>query len=142
MQKLFKIIESLSTDPIRLPIGKNISFFRPGFICQVIKDNDSIYCDLSDGKNVFGILGEQFQHKTQINDHTIFEQSFVKVYTQRMIFHTNEYMYGEYYKAGSKLYVNNRGLLTSKEPYKDAVYYGRIISPPKYSSQVMEALWF
>jgi hypothetical protein len=135
---MFKIIESISMDPIRLPMCENISFFRPGFICKII---DHLYCDVSDGNSVFGILGERFDHTTKVNDHEIRLQKFVNVYTQRMIFRTNEYMFGDYYKSGAKLYVNNRGLLTVKEPYKDAVYYGRVISPPNVDRQYMEALW-
>jgi len=141
---MFKIIESLSLDPIRLPISKTHSFFRPGFICRIVSDSTSdVCCDLSDGKSVFGIFGETFNHVTKVADdaYTMYSVPFVNVYTQRMIFRTNEYMFGDYYRGGSKLYVNNRGLFTAQEPYKDAVYYGRVISPPSYKSQLMEALF-
>jgi hypothetical protein len=124
---MFKLIESSIKGFIRFPqYGDDL--IKPGMIVQLIEINKNIYCELSDGTRPFGVV-------SGVDD------SFIKIFNQKMIFRTDRFEINLEYKSGSLLFVNEFGLLTTKKFYEDSVLVGKVISDLRAESGYIDASW-
>lgn len=132
---MFKLIESLSTDPIRFPV-KPGAVLAAGNIVSIVDYDDNLVIDLCDGNNPFGLLGNRCFGGNTIN----FNQK-AKVYPQRMIVDLNKFDRKNKIVIGSSLYCSEQGILTSKKPFENAFVLAKVITPAEGKKNHMQILW-
>ncbi len=135
---MLKIIESLIEDPIRFPTDPEAQFI-PGQVGQI--NYESMICEVSNGLRPFGLIDDI---KTDLVDST--ERGLVSVWSQRMVFRTDQYDAEGEYETGVTLYVNYAGFLTSFRNYEDETSVARVISvmgkSKESGKEIIECVWF
>jgi hypothetical protein len=133
---VFEVVETTLDEPIRIFAAPEAVFW-PGLIGQFRELNGNIVCGLSDGTKPIGIVDDSKEKEPWFNP-----RSMIRLWTQRMVFRTDQYAKGVEYHTGMPLYVNYSGLLTSqKPPADDRQFVARLITPPSADKPYFEALW-
>lgn len=137
---MFRVVENLIDTPA-LFIAAPDTKFEPGKIAQVKELNKVMVCCISDGTIPLGIIASKLSTGPFIN---YSRDYMVQVHCQRMIFRTDVYdkRAKDPYKTGAALFVNKRGVLTTKRPGEDVPAVGRIITGPEADRAYFEAIWF
>jgi hypothetical protein len=134
---MFDVVEAYHDEPIRFFADPDAKF-RPGFVCQLKDLGDNIVCTLSDGTRPFGIVSD-FKVASNLG---FSPRDIVRVWTQRMIFRTDEFDDQAVYTEGCPLYISDYGIFTSaKKEGVDKPIVARMITPASESSPYFEALW-
>lgn len=124
---MFKIIESINPEYIRFKSLNNRKII-PGTVIQLIEEDSDFYCTPSDGVRIFGIC-----------DHPIGE--YIKIWTQTIIFRTDNYEPGLVYKSGDPVYVNKYGILTTEKNSPDSIIVAHVISDYRLEKGFIEFNW-
>ena len=133
---MFEVIETTIEEPIRIFAAPE-SVFKPGLIGQFQELDNNIVCCLSDGSKPIGIVDDTKERESWFNP-----KSMVRIWTQRMVFRTDQFDKSCEYKIGIPLYVSKKGMLTAQRPdIEDAQYVARLITPPGNNKPYVEALW-
>ena len=133
---VFEVVESTCDSPVRIFAAPK-AIFKPGQIGELKEIDGRLVCDVSDGANPFGVIGDL---KTEIFEH-FDPANLVSVWPQRMVFRTDSYDIEQEYKEGNAIYVNSFGFMTSKKSHENAHIVARLISPSTAERPWMELLW-
>ena len=128
---MFKIIEKISSGPIRYPVKPGISVL-PGMVGKIAEYEGTPVIDIGDANNAFGIIG----NKRSLQGLSYNREDLVAIWQQRMIFRTDVFDKACEYKSGCSLYVCD-GLLTS---VKSKNYYVAKLTMEPVKG-IIEALW-
>jgi len=132
---MFKLVESLFTEPVRFPIKPGVSL-APGHIVSIVDYEGDLVVDLCDGNSPFGLLGNR-----------CFGGGFIdfgrkaNVYPQRMVVDLNRFDRDHEINIGSSLYCNKMGLLSSQRPSEHAFILAKVITPASEEKSHMQILW-
>ncbi|MCK9567744.1 hypothetical protein M0R72_02190 [Candidatus Pacearchaeota archaeon] len=132
---MFKLVESLSTAPVRFPIKPGVSL-APGHVVSIVDYEGDLVVDLCDGNAPFGLLGNR-----------CFGGGFLdfgrkaNVYPQRMVVDLNRFDRDHEIQIGSPLYCNTKGLLSSQQPSEHAFVLANVITPASEEKSHMQILW-
>jgi hypothetical protein len=132
---MFKVVESIFTNPIRFPAKPGISLL-PGHVVSIVEYEDDIVIDLCDGNTPFGLVGNRCFGGNAVD----FNQ-MANVYPQRMIVDLNRFDRGNDIKVGNSLYCNEFGVLSSKKPFDSAILLAKVITPAGAGKNHMQILW-
>jgi hypothetical protein len=132
---MFKIIESITKLPIRLPVKPGIRLV-PGNIAKIIEFDNNLVFDLCDGYNALGIVGNRC-----IGGNELIFNKMARVYPQRMIADINKFDRNNTIDIGSSLYSSFDGVLTSKKPFDNSIILAKVISPISKENKRMTILW-
>ncbi len=133
---VFEVVETTLEEPIRIFAAPE-AVFKPGVVGQFSELNGNIVCTLSDGSKPIGIVDDSKSKESWFNP-----KSIVRIWTQRMVFRTDQFDKEVEYRIGDPLYVNKNGILTSRKPaIEDYQFVARVITPPAANKPFFEALW-
>lgn len=132
---MFRIVESILREPIRLPIKPGTRLV-PGNVVSVVEYNGDLVVDLCDGNNPLGLVGNRCWGGYQLSF-----QRTAKVYPQRMIADVAKFDRQSKIDIGSSLYCNQRGCLTAEIPFEYAIVLAKVISPASDEKNYMQILW-
>lgn len=132
---MFKLVESISRDPVRLPIKPGTRLV-PGNVVMVVEYEGNLVVDLCDGYKPFGLVENRCWGGYQLS----FTKK-AKVYVQRMIADLNKFDRQSEIVPGCSLYCNRRGELTSKPPFEGSVILAKVVSPATDQKKQMQILW-
>jgi len=134
---MFKLIESMYQDPIRLPLKPGLKL-TAGHVVKFAEYNGDVVIDLCDGYSPIGLLGNRCCGGNVV-DFT--KRSRALVYPQRMIADIGKFDRRNEVKVGDSLYCNARGVLSSKRPFENAYVLAKVISIPSTEKKYMQILW-
>ena len=132
---VFKVVESLSLDPIRFPVKPGISLLS-GNIVSVVSYKGDLVVDLCDGNYPFGLLENRCFGGNSVN----FRQ-MARVYPQRMIVNLNRFDRYHEIIIGSSLYCNSKGILSSICPFENAFVLAKAITLTTSEKNHIQILW-
>lgn len=132
---MFRVVESLSTDPIRFPVKPGVSL-SPGHVVSIVDYKDDLVIDLCDGHTPFGLLGNRCFGGNTIDFHRK-----ANIFPQRMVVDLNRFDRDNEIIIGSSLYCNNEGILSSKKPFDEALMLAKVITPATKKKNYMQILW-
>lgn len=132
---MFKVIEAISKDPVRLPVKPGVKL-NPGNVIKVVEYNLDLVVDLCDGYSPWGLLGNKC-----IGGESIDLLNIAKVFPQRMIVDLSKFDIKNPINIGSSLYCNSQGILSSKIPFEGAFILAKVITPANSEKKHMSILW-
>lgn len=132
---MFKLVESTNSDPVRFPVAPGAKL-TPGHIVSVYEHENHLVIDICDGREPLGILGNRC-----VGGNTIDFKNLAKVFPQRMIANISKFDRKNEIKIGDSLYCNERGVLSSKKPFKDSVILAKVITPVSKENKHIQILW-
>lgn len=132
---MFKIVESMSLEPVRLPV-KPSTKITSGHIVKTTVYKGSVVIDICDGYEPLGIAGNRCVGGNELDYSKI-----VMVYPQRMIADILKFDRKNNIDIGNSLYCNKKGILTSKKPFDNSIVLGKVITPASKSQRYMQILW-
>jgi len=132
---MFKLIEAISLEPVRLPIKPGIKI-TPGHIVKIITYEDNLVVDICDGYDPLGIAGNRCIGGTSID-----YKKIVRVYPQRMIADILKFDRKNNIQTGNSLYCDKRGVLTNVKPFENSIVLGKVITPADDGNRYMQILW-
>jgi hypothetical protein len=135
---LLKILQTEAERPMTL-IAAPDAIFQAGMVAQLRDIDGLLVCDVSDGTKPLGLIDSNKKRKyKQLN---FDKNKLVRVWTQRAIFVTDQFVMSDKYENKNGLYVNEKGLFTSKMPYENAYPVARLITAPVEKYPFIECLW-
>lgn len=132
---MFKLVEAISLEPIRLPIKPGVKI-TPGHIVKTIEYEGSLVVDICDGYAPLGIAGNRC-----IGGQSVDYKKVVNVYPQRMIADLLKFDRNNLIEIGNSLYCDFSGVLTSKKPFENSIVLGKVITPAGDGRRYMQILW-
>lgn len=132
---MFKLVESLFTNPIRFPVKPGASL-SPGHVVSIVEYEDDIVIDLCDGNAPFGLVGNRC-----FGGNAVDFRQMANVYPQRMVVDLNRFDRESDIKIGSSLYCNEYGVLSSRQPFESALLLAKVITPAGAGKNHMQILW-
>jgi hypothetical protein len=134
---MFKIIESISPDPIRFPAKPEIKL-TPGHIIKIIDYQGNLVVDLCDGSYAFGVVGNVVYGGSKLD---FSKGSIAHVYPQRMVANIEKFDRKSDPVVGCSLYCNTKGMLSAKKPFENAIVLAKVIYLPSAEKKHMQILW-
>ena len=132
---MFKIIESNTRDPIRLPVKPGIRL-SPGHVVKVIDYQGDIVIDICSGNNALGLVKNRCTGGTKVN---YLLKAFV--YPQRMILNIDKFDRKNPIKAGDSLYCDECGMLSSVKLFENSFVLAKVIEPLTKEKKHIQILW-
>jgi len=132
---MFKVVESMCSEPIRFPIKPGVSI-SPGHVLSIVEYEGCLVFDISDGRQPFGVAGNRVKGADGLDYRLI-----VKGYIHRMILDISKFDRKNRIDIGTSLYCSQEGTLTSKRPYPDSVLLAKVIAPAGPGKKHMNILW-
>lgn len=133
---MFKIVESISKDPVRFPIKPGVTLL-PGQVISIVNYQGNLVADMCIGKMLpFGLVGNRCFGGNILNF-----TNKANVYVQRMIVDLNRFDRFYDIEIGNSLYCNNRGFLSSAKPFEDSIVLAKVITPATEEKSCMQILW-
>ena len=112
------------------------STFNPGQIGQLKVAGNEIVCGTSDGTAPFGIIDDV---KTPTSNTTQFSKR-VTIWISKGVFETDQFDTLQRYSIGKSLFVDQNGILTTKQN-TESREVGICCIPPSAESPVLKFLW-
>ncbi len=123
---MFKIIESVTDNFIRLPKLKNENI-KSGNVIELTEFENNICCKLSDGEKPFGICGGR-------------KDNYLIIWTELMLFRSDKYDKKAKYNSGDLLYVF-KGNITTIKPFDNCYPVGNVVYDFSEEKGCIEAKW-
>lgn len=125
-----------STVNCSLNSTNGIVAFIAGTPLNIDLDGDGI----PDG--IRAIVNYTYQVNNIPGDDSTMGSGRVTIWYERIIFETDQYETNQQYALKSNLFVNEVGLLTTRQPSKIHPAVGMVLAPPTSRSNRLQALWY
>jgi hypothetical protein len=132
---VFKIVESVSLSPIRLPVKPGI-IVKSGHVVTIEDYNGYTVINICNGTNPFALVGKKCIGGNEVNTHKM-----ANIYPQRMIVELDNFDRKNDVEIGNSLYCSTSGVLTSKKPFNSSVPLAKVIYAASVEKNHMQILW-
>jgi hypothetical protein len=132
---MFKIVESITTKPIKFPVKPGVKLV-PGQVISLVDYGDDLVVDKCDGYAPFGLLGNRC-----IGGNIVNFKKRANTFPQRMIADLNVFDRDNEINVGNSLYCNKDGVLSSKKPFENSYALAKVITPADKNRKHMQILW-
>lgn len=127
---------SVPTTVLRFPIDQSL---KKGDVVQLFNENGSIYLKKSDGQAPIGILNRKIRIVNKKN-RTV-KRRIGEVVFSRCILQTDNYDPQQSYQLGYKLFIDQDGRFTTKQPSNTSPSIGWITNCPTADNQLLQLMW-